>query len=55
MAKRILVTLDRSRVAESIVPLVAYLEHGSVTERDVLRALMREQPAIEFDPEGFLW
>ena len=28
---------------------------GILTERDVLKALMREHPAIEFDPEGFLW
>jgi len=28
---------------------------GLLTERDLIRALVRLQPALEFDPEGFLW
>ena len=28
---------------------------GILTERDVLKALTKECPVLEFDPEGFLW
>ncbi len=28
---------------------------GILTERDLLKALMKEYPAVHYDPEGFLW